>query len=395
MIVKNEAAHLEKCLNSVQGLVSEIWIADTGSQDATAEIAKRFTPHVWQIPWREDFAWARNQSMAQAKGDWILVLDADEWLTEETRSGLSAFLTQQSVQEPKVFNFLAHTPGEAPLFTRALFPNLKGFAFKGRVHETLRWQGHMPEHLHCPQWVIGHTPGNLAQRKHKAALYLPLIEAELAGELTTQEQADYFYHAGQAHVLLENPTEALRAYKQAYRAFHASGLTHHDLFYEQLLHALIPLTLELKQGISRALGYAKEYAQLHPKNDWAHYLKAHCYFLLQEYPLALTALQSLQVNATQELTLKSQLLEARCQFLLGERERSLQIFQALAQVLPDNPELHLHWARALYCQQKLNQAIQILSPFLNGPLLSSQIQVFLLKQRLWCEAEHQQIKKQS
>lgn len=42
MIIKNEAQHLEQCLRSVQGIVSEIIIADTGSADNSMDIARRF-----------------------------------------------------------------------------------------------------------------------------------------------------------------------------------------------------------------------------------------------------------------------------------------------------------------------------------------------------------------
>jgi hypothetical protein len=394
MIVKNEALHLERCLLSVQGLASEIWVADTGSQDQTQEIARCFTPHVWQIPWNNHFAEARNHSIAQATGDWILILDADEWLTDETRKGLPKFLSQQDHTVPRVFNFLAHTPGEVPLFTRALFPNLTGFAFKGRVHETLRWHGALPEHIHCPQWVIGHEPGDLAVRKRKAAAYLPLIEAELAGDLNPQEQADYYYHAGQSHTLLESPEQALAAYKKAYRAFHQAGLPLQDLFYEQLLRALTPLSLEVKQDLARALGYAKEYVQIHPQQAWARYFKAYCHFLLEQMSLALTELEAFKrCPQTQELTLNAQWLEARCLFLKGDRQTSLQLFAKVCHHLPALGAVHLHWARALFCQEQKQKALAVLSPFLTGPLQATQLKAFLLKHTDWTNAERKQLAK--
>ncbi len=82
MIVKNEEQFLEQCLRSVQGLVDEIIIVDTGSIDRTKEIAARFTQKVYEFIWCDDFAVARNISLQHASGDWILVLDADEALAE-------------------------------------------------------------------------------------------------------------------------------------------------------------------------------------------------------------------------------------------------------------------------------------------------------------------------
>ncbi|MEE9910748.1 MAG: glycosyltransferase [Deltaproteobacteria bacterium] len=78
MIVKNEETVLVECLKSVRDVVDEMIIVDTGSTDKTIDIARAFGAKVFEFPWTDDFSAARNQSLAQATGDWILVLDADE-----------------------------------------------------------------------------------------------------------------------------------------------------------------------------------------------------------------------------------------------------------------------------------------------------------------------------
>ncbi len=88
MIAKNEESFLANCLASVQGLVDEIILVDTGSTDKTKEIALRFGAKVFDFSWRDDFAAARNESLRHATGDWILVLDADEELDEEGRENI-------------------------------------------------------------------------------------------------------------------------------------------------------------------------------------------------------------------------------------------------------------------------------------------------------------------
>lgn len=88
MIVKNEQRCLRRCLESVKGLVDDIIIADTGSQDATKEIAKCFGASVYDFVWRDDFAAARNFALQQSDADWNLVLDADEYLRIADRTDL-------------------------------------------------------------------------------------------------------------------------------------------------------------------------------------------------------------------------------------------------------------------------------------------------------------------
>ena len=84
MIVKDEEAVLERCLNSAAALADEIVIVDTGSSDATKEIAGRFTDRIYDFPWKDDFAAARNFSFSLAEGEYVMWLDADDVLPEDS-----------------------------------------------------------------------------------------------------------------------------------------------------------------------------------------------------------------------------------------------------------------------------------------------------------------------
>ena len=88
VIVRNEEANLPTCLDSVDGLVHEIIVVDTGSTDRTKEIAARYGAKVFDFAWRDDFAAARNESLRHATGDWIFWLDADDSIDRENRDRL-------------------------------------------------------------------------------------------------------------------------------------------------------------------------------------------------------------------------------------------------------------------------------------------------------------------
>ncbi len=96
MIVKNEEKHLVKCLRSVRDVVDEMIIVDTGSTDKTNDIAKVFGAKVFDFPWTGDFSAARNHSLEQATGDWILVLDADEVISARDFDELKAIIRKRS-----------------------------------------------------------------------------------------------------------------------------------------------------------------------------------------------------------------------------------------------------------------------------------------------------------
>src|SRR5262249_7305197 len=75
MIVRNEEENLPACLDSVEGIFSEIVIVDTGSTDRTRELAQARGATVVEFLWCDDFAAARNVSIEHATGDYIFWMD--------------------------------------------------------------------------------------------------------------------------------------------------------------------------------------------------------------------------------------------------------------------------------------------------------------------------------
>jgi glycosyltransferase involved in cell wall biosynthesis len=93
MIVRDEEALLPGCLASVRGIVDEIVVVDTGSRDATRQVASQAGARVVEFAWCDDFAAARNHALRHARGRWVLVLDADERLAPGSGKGLRAALS--------------------------------------------------------------------------------------------------------------------------------------------------------------------------------------------------------------------------------------------------------------------------------------------------------------
>lgn len=86
MMVKNEERNLGRCLKSLQPLRniidSELIIVDTGSNDNTVEIAKKYTDKIYFHNWNNNFSEMRNVSISYASGEWIMIIDADEEIDE-------------------------------------------------------------------------------------------------------------------------------------------------------------------------------------------------------------------------------------------------------------------------------------------------------------------------
>ena len=75
LIARDEADFLDRCLASVQGLVDEVVVVDTGSRDGTKTVARRHGARLFSHTWTGDFSEARNAAIESARGQSILVLD--------------------------------------------------------------------------------------------------------------------------------------------------------------------------------------------------------------------------------------------------------------------------------------------------------------------------------
>ncbi|MEJ5350721.1 MAG: glycosyltransferase [Melioribacteraceae bacterium] len=139
MIVKNEEKYLKDCLESVNGVVDDIVIVDTGSTDKTLEIAKEYKAKIYHFEWINDFSAARNYALQYSSGDWILYLDADERLDPNSIKELKRLINGVSkvgyyctVKSVDSKNERDH----AIRYVR-LFKNSKEIKFTGKVHEQI------------------------------------------------------------------------------------------------------------------------------------------------------------------------------------------------------------------------------------------------------------------
>jgi tetratricopeptide (TPR) repeat protein len=159
MIVKNEAHCLRVCLDSVRGIADEIVVGDTGSSDGTGHLALEAGAKVCDIPWDNDFAAARNAVLAEATGDWLLHLDADEALDPQGAQQVRALVEADGAgadaievtlanycDDPRAWRWVPARPGDpwargfsgyiaVPLLR--LFRNGRGFVYREPVHENI------------------------------------------------------------------------------------------------------------------------------------------------------------------------------------------------------------------------------------------------------------------
>jgi glycosyltransferase involved in cell wall biosynthesis len=181
MIVKNEEEYLRRCLDSVRDKVNQIVIVDTGSTDETVSIAKEYTNEVYHFEWVNDFAAARNESIRYARTDYILVLDADEYL-ENSVNILECIQPEADYYFTRIHNIMSQGRAINHLAIR-FFANNKGLHYRNRLHEHLNTyedeEKYKAGHAKFTIMHTGYTNDMLEGRdKSKRNLSLMLKEVE-------------------------------------------------------------------------------------------------------------------------------------------------------------------------------------------------------------------------
>ncbi len=151
IIFKNEIRCLERCLKSLQplrdALPCELVMADTGATDGSRAVAEQYADLVFDFPWINDFAAARNAVMDRCSGTWYMTIDCDEWV-DTNIEGFVAFLTTD-----KEFDFASviirnyNTPqldadgGYSDFLAVRLLRLSTGIRYEGSIHEHWLYQG--------------------------------------------------------------------------------------------------------------------------------------------------------------------------------------------------------------------------------------------------------------
>lgn len=232
MIVKNEQQHLRRCLDSLQGLMDELIIVDTGSTDATKEIAAEYTDKVYEFSWTDDFSEARNFALSKATKDYIYVADADEILDEENRNRFFALkqvlLPEIEIVQMKYGNQMEYNTvyNYEEEYRPKLFKRIREFRYIDPMHETLQ----IAPVIYDSEVVITHKPHESHAKRDFAFFQKIISRGERLGKRILNMYAKELFIAGEdADVLAAAP-------------YFEQVLTEEDRSMDEVMDALIVLT---------------------------------------------------------------------------------------------------------------------------------------------------------
>jgi glycosyltransferase involved in cell wall biosynthesis len=205
VITRDAAATLERCLESV-AWADEVLVVDSGSTDATLEIAGRLAHRVEHHDW-PGYGAQKRHAAGLARHDWILSLDADEWLSTELTSAIRRLMRAGPRQAGYLVHcrnrflgrWLRHGEGYPDPHLR-LFDRRRGNWQVQPIHEQVLVQG-----------AVGHLAGDLL---HDSAQGLSdyIAKQNRYTQLQAQLLWDRGKRAGVSHLVLRPLWRFLRLF---------------------------------------------------------------------------------------------------------------------------------------------------------------------------------------
>lgn len=151
MIARDEEHNIRKALESVAPMADEIVVVDTGSTDNTKMIAGEFADQIIDASWEDDFSKAKNLGLEKVTGDYVLCLDADEFIDARERINLALFKQIIPAERNKAYQIRVEPEDKdeeiavmlrLPKMTEGdyqirLFPANKGIKFNDKAYECV------------------------------------------------------------------------------------------------------------------------------------------------------------------------------------------------------------------------------------------------------------------
>jgi tetratricopeptide (TPR) repeat protein len=272
MIVKDEEKFLPRCLDSVKYYVDEIVIVDTGSTDSTVQIAESYGAKIYHHLWEGDFSKHRNQSINYATTDWILILDADEFLVPECGELVREAIRNETIDSvyAVVKSAFDKGRGEALHNSIRIFKNNGIIHYEGRVHNRVVGE---KESTVYPITIM-HEGYNLSQEqsRKKFVRTTDLLKREI--EENPQHPRAYHYLA--ASYLSENMyDDAMEAAMKAISLAEEKG---YDDFIYLWSHFIVGISYLKTNKADEAEEICLKALHKNPKHLDSHYLLAVIYF---------------------------------------------------------------------------------------------------------------------
>ncbi len=301
IIAKNEEDFIGTTIKSCRRLKAEVLVGDTGSTDRTAEIAARGGARVFSVPWRNDFAAAKNAVLDRARGAWVLFIDADEWIRDGDQETIRRLIAQYhadlsvggfSVYQTNLLSLAGKEVMDKARTVR-IFRNRPTTRYRYAIHEQIT-QSVQGKVLYADiEFIHAGFTAEVTIKKNKSARNIEII-TELIQNIDHDDPHQIYLmtQLGREYQRLGKFADAEEHYKRAVDRY-TSGIddgTIQTSPFGSILFSYVAETLEIQAKRQEVLAYARRMRPygLFPQADLP-FFTAMAYYNLHQYPEALSA----------------------------------------------------------------------------------------------------------
>jgi glycosyltransferase involved in cell wall biosynthesis len=377
IITSNDQENIEKCLQSVLPIATEIIIVDNASTDKTENICRGLinqTPVIkfYKSRPEQDISKLKNQAFDYANGDWILTVNPNESLTPDSQKNLLPFLIEQPYQDISIA-FSLKVQEKNDLFTFPLV-NFKDNLFRnGFDIQSVR---PVSEHLYnsegniallnCPYLSLNSEkrPGE------KVELTIQAILHEINLDKENSDNYYYYYYLGDAYKEA-GKEQSLDAYLKAYELFNQSQLPKNNNFYGNILSKMIRELVLSKHDYQKALIFCEELLSISPTFQDALFFMGYCRQMtgdlrgaleVYEYTYDLCTRENvnpLGISSLEEnIFLKLNIEAGKCYLVLGNKVKGMAYLEQIYKIVPTDKEVVIEFIKFYLSENNLKKTLE-------------------------------------
>lgn len=181
MIVKDEEDVIARSINCALTVADEVIVVDTGSSDGSKKIAADLGAKVYDFEWCDDFSAARNYSFSLASGDYVMWLDADDIIEEQSAQLIKELVSAGGFDVA----MLKYVSGNLTYYRERILRRAMDFVWKGAVHEVI-----------APRGKVIYSPARIVHDKKKPGdplRNLFIYQRLIARGVSLDERQKFYY----------------------------------------------------------------------------------------------------------------------------------------------------------------------------------------------------------
>lgn len=277
ILAKDSEKTIKECLESAIKVSKDIIVLDLGSKDSTKEIAKRYSytnvySHEFSYDFEYNYSKAKNKCLEYIKGDWVLYLDANDYLPVETCQEILAYISDQSTKENYSIYYLKHHnkehEGKQLIFhyKPCLFRSNMGINFVRPIHEEIHHNEKELNKVYCDSLEIRSQEKQKSEEeaKEENLTYRKIINHAILNNPDSSDNYYYYHFSAINYSLQDDNKRALEDHYKSLALYKQKFKDQKESFYIYIMMAIVKYLEEKTDNLDAIKAFAEKILKIRP-----------------------------------------------------------------------------------------------------------------------------------